>query len=480
MSFKWEPSIPDEQPEAEPLSVWLFVVLFIVIELAALLMTGLSWSKGNPVVAAKLARDVIGFPLMLWLFISASLHLVSYSKPALHIAISNACRWTLLNDWQQSSRRGIAVLDSVVLTPEPTLALRMLGLEGTAPVNPGRVMALDDVVATEDITRESALVEKLMAPLVAQLVRAARDGSFEVVVQCDRAEIRGVIETAWERLALPNKPRIRRIDNSREIDFAEIWFEDDHRTIAYTRYYTDHTPKYRLLLAWHLSEAGQTDAAMSEAAVALLVGSPALMRENNRPRPQAWLLRQIVGDADQVDKSLSLLLKAEQVPADRIHHFWHARLKGLAQHATMGAVSDSGLKVAAHDLEQAVGLQAPVARWVMQALAAQMAHYGQGAQLVALPREQGVALNFVAKEPLPVDLPWKESYESDLFPGAEFVACLAFWMLFVALSPGKEWGMSETILTGVAVIAVILGFAVRLLGQRTFVKDFWNEYRGQT
>ncbi|WP_236001789.1 hypothetical protein [Paraburkholderia elongata] len=117
-------------------------------------------------------------------------------------------------------------------------------------------------------------------------------------------------------------------------------------------------------------------------------------------------MRQIVADADQVDKSLALLLRAEQVARERIRHFWHSRLNGLSQHATLGAVRETDLKVEEHAVDPAIGPQAPVARWILPALAAKMAHFGQGAQLVALPHEKGVALNLVVKEPTPVDVPW--------------------------------------------------------------------------
>ncbi|MCG5077672.1 hypothetical protein [Paraburkholderia tagetis] len=481
MSFRWDPLIPDELADVKPLSVWVYVALFVVIELIAVALTVTSWPKGVPVASSQFARYALATPLLVWFSLGAMLYLLSDDKLAFNAAVRNACRWNLVTDWQQSSRMGVAVLDSVVLSAEPDLAVRMLGLEGAAPENPGRVMELDDIAAAEGVSRESALAEKLLAPFASRLARAIREDALEIVLQCDRHEMTGEVEAAWERLALPERPRIRWIDNSREIDFAEVWFEDDHRTLPYTSYFVDETPKYRLLLAWHLNDMAKAEPAMSEAAVALLVASRKLMAEQKDTlRPQAWLLRQIVGDADQVDKSLGLLLRANQVPANRIHHFWHGRLKGLAQHATMGAVRDSGLTLAGHDLEQAVGPQAPVARWVMQALAAKMAHYGQGPQLVALPRERGVVLNFVAKEPSAVKLPWKETYDANLFPGPELIAFSSFWVLVMLVAPSKAWGTLETVATCVVVFLIVLSFVLRFWEHRLLVNGFWEEYGGQT
>ncbi len=480
MKFRWDQVIPIEQPEAPPLSLWPFVVLFLSIECVGLAITVLSWPKGVPIASDKFLREALAIPFLIWLVISALLYRAVYDSPAFAAAVKNSARWHLLRNWQWHSRMGLAILDSVILTPEPDLAVRMLGLEGKAPENPGRVMALDEVAATQGISRASALAEKLMAPLAALLVKAMREDEFDIVVQCDREENTGEVQAAWERLELPKKPRIRWIPGSREIDFAEVWFTNDHGTRSLSSYSNDETPKYRLLLAWHLNDVEQEEPAKSEAAVALLVGSRTLMSEKNRPRPQAWLLRQIVGDADQVDKSLGLLLKAEQVPGERIHHFWHSRLKGLAHHGTMGAVRDSGLTVATHELEQAVGPQAPVVRWVLQALAAKMAHYGQGAQLIALPHERGVVLNFAAKEPAAVSVPWKVEYDVSLFPGAELIACVALWMLAVLASSNKEWGIFETICTCAAVAMIVIFFVFRFWEHRILVDDFWRKYGGSS
>ncbi|AXL50417.1 hypothetical protein DSC91_002611 [Paraburkholderia caffeinilytica] len=480
MSFQWDPSIPDEWPEAERLSAWVFVALFFVIEGGALLITVLSWPRGAPIASEKFMRDAVLLPLLLWLTLGSWLYAMAYDSVAFGNAVRNAARWHLVTDWQRSSRAGLPILDSVILTPEPDLALRMLGLEGKAPENPGRVMALDDVAATEGVSRVSALAGKLMTPLVPMLARAMRDDSFDIVMQCDRQEVAGEIQAAWERLELPGKPRIRWMDNSREIDFAKFWIDDDHKPLSFTHYVSEQTPGYRLLLAWHLNEAAQAEPAMSEAAVALLVASPALMSERNRPRPQAWLLRQIVSDADQVDRSLGLLLKAEQVPADRIHHFWHGRLKGLAQHATMGALRDSGLTLAAHELEQAVGPQAPVAHWAVQALAAKMAHYGQGPQLMALPSEQGVVLNLAAKEASSVSVPWKRTYEPDLFSGAELIMFISLWAFGLLLSTDKTWDTSQTVFTCFIFVLIVLNVIRRFWSHRVLVHDFWDRYGGQS
>ncbi|MFE0332537.1 hypothetical protein ACFW08_38270, partial [Streptomyces sp. NPDC058960] len=91
------------------------------------------------------------------------------------------------------------------------------------------------------------------------------------------------------------------------MNFAENWFTGKSDSpFASSHYAVDGTPKYRLVVAWHLNDDALGIApATSEAAVALLLGSRALVQEKPELKRQAWLLRQVVGEADQVDRSLA-------------------------------------------------------------------------------------------------------------------------------------------------------------------------------
>lgn len=208
----------------------------------------------------------------------------------------------------------------------------------------------------------------------------------------------------------------------------------------------------------------------------LLLGSAALIQGNPALKRQAWLLRQIDADADEVDKALGLLLRAEQVPTERVHHFWYSRLKGLAQHATLGAVRDSALKVQEHALDPAIGPQAPVARWLLQALAAKMAHFGQGAQLVALPRKNGVALNLVVKDSPAVNVPRKTEYDYSLMPLGEILACFASWAFLILISPDKTWDTLETVFTALFIVVALGSIGARIFAARFHADTVWRKY----
>jgi len=462
MSFRWDQRMPEEWPTVKPPPVWIYIVLYLVVEIVAVAIVLSGWQKGVPLASEKFLHDAFVLPFPAWLTFCFVLHMGIYSTPALETADHNRRRYFQATRWQRELRSGVAVLDSVVLAPEPDLAVRMLGLEGEAPDNPGRVMAIEDLGA-RDTPRLQCVLIQLLTPLQPRLAKAIRTESFDIVIQAKGVELAAQVREVWKQMELPGTPRVRSLDTGRDPGFAECWFEGDIQpAYRYASYNVDRTPKYRLLLAWHLNgEGADVEHKYSEAAVALLLGSPALMREGKPPKQQAWLLREITGGADEVDRSLSLLLDAGQVPRERIHHFWHSRLKGIAQHGTMGAVRESGLKLDDHALEQAVGPQAPVSRWLLQALAAKMAHFGQGPQLIALPHEQGVALNLVAREPAPMDVPWKKEYGYAPVVGPESGAFFSLWAFAMLISPNKEWDTAETIMTCGLVVFLIVCFVVR-------------------
>jgi hypothetical protein len=442
--------------------------------------TILTWPKGKPFDSDDFLRTALAAPLLLGFAFNGVIYAFRYDSPAYEAAIKNDARWHLLDAWYLNARKGMAVLDSVILTPEPDLAERMLKLAGSSPDNPGKVMRLDSIEAGPETSRRCVMLKKVLTPLIPKLAGAMRSESFDIVLQCDDEEPANDIRTVWQQLELPGVPRVRQIDNDANPGFAGVWFEDE----TYERYVYHVSrvypaPKYRLVLAWHLNDdAAQTPPVASEAAVALLLGTWKLMSDEPDTKRQAWLLRQIESEADQADTSLELLLRAKQVAPERIHHFWYSRLTGLAQHSTLGAIRDADIKVEEHALDPAIGPQAPVARWLLAALAARMAHFGQGAQLVALPDPKGVILNLVVREPDTVTLPWPDWYRqmNGILPMVYLTACTCLLTLGLIIAPNKEWGTFQTVISCVFGVFVAGGIAGHFGARRVYRDNVWSEY----
>jgi hypothetical protein len=464
MTFRWNQVIPDEKDVGKPPPIWVYIVILIIVECIALALTVVTWPKDKPVASIEFLRGILLIGPLFWGALCAFVYHTFHGAYAFDAAVANHAGWQLRRSWQQDGCSGVAVLDSVVLAPEPELGERMLGLDGTPPRNPGKVMAID-VNETEAESRLHAVLERLLVPLAPKLSGAMNSNSFQLMMQGDRDESSDIIHAVWKKLELPGAPGIVLMQASMEPKFAEKWFP------------ADRDPSYRLVLAWHLNDDRDAQEDCSEFAVAMLLASHQhWWNQRDRLKPQAWLLRGIEARADQVEEALTLLIKGEQVETKRIRGFWHSRLKGVAQHATLGAVRESGLEVSTHALDRAVGPQAPASRWLLYALAAKMAHFGQGAQLMALPGDRGVTLSLAARELRERDAPWKDSYAYSFVPVAE-VTLTTFSIAGVLLLGAHEgWNSISTV--GV-IIAVVLsaGFAgTRYLRYKYIVENFRRTY----
>ncbi|HEX7909459.1 MAG TPA: hypothetical protein VF534_15445 [Paraburkholderia sp.] len=462
MTFRWDEPMLEERKAGEPPSLWLYVVLLVVVERVAFGLTVVNWPKGKSINSWEFARGLLLIGPAFWGALCAFIYHSAHGQYAFETAVTNQEAWQRKRSWLSASRSGVGVLDSVVLAPEPDLAERMLALEGTPPENPGKVMALQELDGSE--SRLHLLLEMLLGPIAPKLAVAMRSESFQLMMQGDRDDSSDVINEVWKKLELPGFPRIIRMQPDTMPKFAEKWFQ------------ADADPRYRLVLAWHLNDGGpNAPQEYSEFGVALLLGSHQLMWEKrDKLRGQAWLLRGIETEADRVEVALTQLLKAEQVESKRIRNFWHSRLKGLAQHATLGAVRDSELKVSTHALDAAIGPQAAASRWLVYALAAKMVHFGQGAQLVALPGGKGVMLNLAIKEPQGVDLPWKHSYGYTIVPFAEALFVCLFALGIGLLDTTEGWNGLDTASVVVAVLGSAGFFAARYFRREQLLLEYWR------
>ncbi|GAB7524490.1 hypothetical protein [Paraburkholderia sp. 2C] len=465
MTFRWNQVIPDEKNAGKPPPIWMYVVILIIVECIALALTVVTWPKDKPVASMEFLRGILLIGPLFWGALCAFVYHTFYGAYAFDAAVTNREGWQLRRSWQQNGRSGVAVLDSVVLAPEPELAERMLGLDGTPPHNPGKVMALD-VDGTAADSRLHAVLEKLIVPLASKLAHAMKSDSVQLIMQGDRDESSDIIHAIWKKADLPGAPRIVSMPPGTEPKFAEKWFP------------ADRDPSYRLVLAWHLNDNPDAPGDCSEFAVAMLLASHQHWRSRRgKLRPQAWLLRGIGTEADQVEAAMALLLNAEQVETRRIRSFWHSGLKGVAKHATLGAVRESGLAVSTHALDMAVGPQAPASRWLVYALAAKMAHFGQGAQCMALPGDRGVTLSLAARELREWDAPWKDSYAYSLVPVSEVTFTALGFAGVLLLGAHEGWSSISTV--GL-IIAVVLsaGFAgARYLRCKYIIENFQRTYR---
>jgi len=183
--------------------------------------------KGKPVASEDFVKAALIAPLALGVAACAALYAAICGGTTFQRGVRNGARWRLLMRRQRGRRSVMAALDSVILTPEPDLAERVLRLEGTPPENPGEVMRLEGMVAGEDRSRRQVVLEKLLAPQAPGLSHAVHRLSFDVVLQGDGDEPAADVQAAWRQRELPGAPRVRRISTTIDPGSADSWFEDE-------------------------------------------------------------------------------------------------------------------------------------------------------------------------------------------------------------------------------------------------------------
>jgi hypothetical protein len=389
MSRTWV--IPDvaEYEYGKPPSIWWCVIAFIVIQIAGVIMTVLTWEQGKPVMSGTFFMRMLLLPLLAWGGICA----VIYTR--YEDWIEQVDWWNFLcrrerADWRRWAQDHVAIVASVALTPEPELAERLLGLEGSAPMNPGKIMALPEKEMPAGTPRIGRVLEQLVRPLAGSISRFARDRSCDVVLQSDDAQDLNELRAVWRNLNLPGL-----------VDFGWLPFDAEQTTVEHWFARRSHAD-FRLVLACQLHSA-QAEPACSEIAVALLLTSSRVVAElKGKLRPQARLFRPISKPSDSIEDALDALLAAEQTPRARIRHAWFSNLPRQSRHASISAIKEAGLDLSTHDVDHALGKPGPVNALLLQTLAAHMVEHGQGAQLVASPHAQGVTLNVVGAQPAPL------------------------------------------------------------------------------
>jgi hypothetical protein len=464
MSPQWDMSDVLEKAVVDPPSIWFFVAMYGVIQLAGIGMTIFFWPKGQATMTGAFWLCIFVLPIFLWIGVAGLFYSRAYETQRNDVLWWNQLSKTLSWHWRRWTHAHIVLIDSVALTPENDLAERMLGLEGGAPINPGEVLPLPVVDGSLSQPRLEQVIEQLLTPFVLSLSRLTTAGTSDVVLQTSSERDTVDFLRVWLKLGLPDDPAIAWLPLDAESPMVEQWFGDYQM------------PDYRLVVICQIHDENE-EPAYSESAAALLLTTPQVAaRPKLKIKPQACLFRPIVAESDTVDSALATLSRAEQVPSKKIKHLWFSRLDKLIRHAVTAAVVEANLNLAAHDIDRAIGKPGPANGWLLQALAAQMVRHGQGAQLVAAPYRKGVALNVVGQQPAPIMLAANEYIP--LASVAWASAMMAFAAFFLILSSLTMTKMTEVFLLAVGVIfllSVVAQIGTAMLSRRDTTRDFYDE-----
>src|SRR5215471_18019682 len=118
MSMSWRAPEAAELQVGRPPPVWIYLGLYLVIELIAVAVTILQWPKGQPTLSGEFWLDTFVAPTLLAIGLSCMV----YSK-GFEVFQCKANWWNLLCEnrfsrWQHWARAHLVLLDSAVLTAE--------------------------------------------------------------------------------------------------------------------------------------------------------------------------------------------------------------------------------------------------------------------------------------------------------------------------------------------------------------------------
>lgn len=392
MSWRWEISDIEAADQPKEPSIWLLIVLLVLVEVAGVLIAVSDWPEGKPMLSRDFLFKALLIPSTFYLGGFGVLVFAFYEVPSETAWLWNlSCRWRAYY-WGNWTREHVGLLGCFVLTPEEEAAERMLGLEGSPPVNAGKVLPLS-LDASAGASRMACALEKLLLPFVPAVTQYHQMGKFQIALQSAREQDLTELRHVMRKLNLPEHIDTVWASADKASCMDALW--DGGKPLA----------GVRLVLACQLHD-GEEQAAFSEMAVALLLaGADILAKTRPRIQPRAYLYRPVMAESDGVEAALSRMLSAEQVPPPRIKQFWFTHLDKLMRHAVTTAVKNSSLNAATNDVDLALGKPGHANSWVAQVLAAQMMQHGQGAQLIATPCRAGVALNVVGPTPIAVPRP---------------------------------------------------------------------------
>ena len=392
MSLDWKFCETKQLEYGKPPSAWIAVAIITLVGVAGFGLAVLTWQKSQPVVSVSFFARALLAPLLG----SGLLCVCVYAGHEDHTGAVDI--WNFLcrrrrARWRAWSQGCVAMLESVTLTPEKDLAERMLGLEGSEPRNEGKMLALstgrqsatgeaaDDVLLSG--TRLEAVLEMLVAPFVPCMVRFGTRHTFTVILQSEDEDGIKALRAVLRRLEVPNADRIG-IDQAGcppDASLVHQWLND--RAM----------PEFCLVLACQLHKRDQ-EPRYSEAAVGVLfVREGIISQYKGELRAKAYVFQPVSSAADSVADALRGMINAQQISPDRLRHLWLTSMPRQGVHAAVAAASDAGLKVAVHNIDQAIGKHGPASALLAQALAAEMVQHGQGMQIVATSGGTGIVLN---------------------------------------------------------------------------------------
>ncbi|WP_313083625.1 hypothetical protein [Atlantibacter sp.] len=319
--------------------------------------------------------------------VSLSLFFISilvtlYHLQAFHYKFAEYIERYGMYQWKRWAINNLVLLDFSSITPVADLSLKMQKLEGEAPVSPATPLRI--AVESEGIgdSRFKQLLIKLLEPLKGSLSRGHYPFKIWIYTRGSEKSVRDELSSVLGQLVTSKH-------NIGDIHFLETC--PDYSLI--NKWIDEGTRHNRLLIAIELHDDEHQD--FFESASAFVFTGQDLLLENDKPM---FLLRTMNTDSYHLDSIAQAYFSAEQVDVKKINRLWSSGLDKQAKLILYAAVDNAGTGVAAgsrYELETVTGKASEVQKWMLLALAADAAKYGQGHQLITSSAVEQVCTGIV-------------------------------------------------------------------------------------
>ncbi|MBP0597021.1 hypothetical protein J8I26_02835 [Herbaspirillum sp. LeCh32-8] len=458
MRYSWTMvEVPVKTPTKNH-SPWLFVVLFVVLQILGIVLCLITWPEGK-------APDILFWirllmPTMAWIMVSCIL----LGRIEMHQMMEK--NWRCLRQQYAIYRQNWAQLHWVVsavavVTPEADVAERLLGLEGARPENPGKNLSLPlDGDGNGD--RCATLLMQLLSPL-AEAIRAAGNISPPRVYLLGNAiDDEAALALIWKELDLP---RYQDLLKSPPDPFL---FDGTHQNPS---------KPCNVILSYQLQERADDASNCSELGAGLVFITDEVANML-KMKVRTVIMRPIESETEMLGESLRTLSQGRQTDWTALRHTWISRLGKPARNAARAAVHELAPNAALHDVDHALGKAGESNGWLQQALAVQMVKHGQGDQLVISSRDaDNVTCNLLTAKPLP---PLAQA--GYVVPLSNYL-CLAFfvpisvWFVNDALQDEATIA-SPLIMLGLSLGTMVFLMLVGILFTHLTARDFWRKVDG--
>ncbi|MRS90077.1 hypothetical protein GJV04_08505 [Enterobacteriaceae bacterium RIT714] len=350
-------------------------------------------------------------------------------------------------EWKNWAIETLILLNYSSITPVPDLALKMQKLEGEAPISPNTPLIIKTSSDSVDESRLQKVMAQLLEPLKDSLVRGYYPFNTWLYVKGADESVCSELRNLFEILGL---------DKSRT---GEIHFMDkcpDYGLI--NKWIDEGTWQNRLLVVIELHDEEHKD--FFENASAFIFTADELLKNDDAP---LYVLRTMDSNLYHLDKSGSAYLSAQQVQNEKIKRFWSSSLDKQAKFILFSEIDNAKTGVMAdsrYELELVTGQSTDVQQWLILALAADAAKYGQGHQLIASSDSQKTHMGLVTTK---YPGRWGEPYMFDpalytLFT-VGFLICPAAILLLTVI-PEKAFSEMPILGWGLLFVGVVIGACI--------------------